>query len=311
MLSGTLRGSVQFISVAQSCPTLCDPMNRSTPGLPVHHQLPERLHKVKSFSKTEVTTAEGAGRGENTGSNPKDHRAKPNPQSCCSFFFVFQHFFQVTQIPGFGTLPCTITRFIPSPAASHCGTDREEGSASNTRELRTHWKEMDLKGQGTGRGARPRPWEPAGPGSRRSLGDKRPKSVLTLRPASGPRRLQPGLRNVCIPDCARPRGFSLQPQPSSRRGTRRGGPGTRDAGRSPPASARPGQHRPRSPARFAEGAMPALTAGLASPGLANKTTRGRSPADGRGLPLQGCLCANTRPHMSLFRLQSKLTFYIP
>ena len=33
--------SVQFSSVAQSCPTLCDPMNHSTPGLPVHHQLPE------------------------------------------------------------------------------------------------------------------------------------------------------------------------------------------------------------------------------------------------------------------------------
>ena len=33
--------SVQFSSVAQSCPTLCDPMNCSTPGLPVHHQLPE------------------------------------------------------------------------------------------------------------------------------------------------------------------------------------------------------------------------------------------------------------------------------
>ena len=30
--------SVQFSSVAQSCPTLCDPMNRSTPDLPVHHQ---------------------------------------------------------------------------------------------------------------------------------------------------------------------------------------------------------------------------------------------------------------------------------
>ena len=30
---------VQFSSVAQSCPTLCDPMNSSTPGLPVHHQL--------------------------------------------------------------------------------------------------------------------------------------------------------------------------------------------------------------------------------------------------------------------------------
>ena len=31
----------QFSSVAQSCPTFCDPMNRSTPGPPVHHQLPE------------------------------------------------------------------------------------------------------------------------------------------------------------------------------------------------------------------------------------------------------------------------------
>ena len=35
------KPSVQFSSVAQSCPILCDPMNRSTPGLPVHHQLPE------------------------------------------------------------------------------------------------------------------------------------------------------------------------------------------------------------------------------------------------------------------------------
>ena len=31
----------QFSSVAQSCPTLCNPKNRSMPGLPVHHQLPE------------------------------------------------------------------------------------------------------------------------------------------------------------------------------------------------------------------------------------------------------------------------------
>ena len=31
----------QFSSVAQLCPTLCDPMNCSTPGLPVYHQLPE------------------------------------------------------------------------------------------------------------------------------------------------------------------------------------------------------------------------------------------------------------------------------
>ena len=43
-------GSVQFSSVAQSCPSLCDPMNRSMPGLPVHHQLPEftetHVHRV-------------------------------------------------------------------------------------------------------------------------------------------------------------------------------------------------------------------------------------------------------------------------
>ena len=41
---------VQFSSVAQSCPTLCDPMNRSTPGLPVHHQLPEftQTHIIES-----------------------------------------------------------------------------------------------------------------------------------------------------------------------------------------------------------------------------------------------------------------------
>ena len=42
--------SVQFSSVAQSCPTLCDPMNCSTPGLPVHHRLPEftqtHVHQV-------------------------------------------------------------------------------------------------------------------------------------------------------------------------------------------------------------------------------------------------------------------------
>ena len=39
--------SVQFSSVSQSGPTLCDSMNRSTPGLPVHHQIPE-------FTQTDV-----------------------------------------------------------------------------------------------------------------------------------------------------------------------------------------------------------------------------------------------------------------
>ena len=41
--------SDQFSSVAQSCLTLCDPMNRRMPGLPVHHQLPE-------FTQTHIHT---------------------------------------------------------------------------------------------------------------------------------------------------------------------------------------------------------------------------------------------------------------
>ena len=44
------NASDQIRSVTQSCPTLCDPMNRSTPGLPDHHQLPEftqtHVHRV-------------------------------------------------------------------------------------------------------------------------------------------------------------------------------------------------------------------------------------------------------------------------
>ena len=48
------RSFSMFSSVAQSCPTLCDPMNRSTPGLPVHHQLPEstqtHVHRVGDVS---------------------------------------------------------------------------------------------------------------------------------------------------------------------------------------------------------------------------------------------------------------------
>ena len=48
MASGPIS-SVQFSSVTQLCPTLCDPMNCSTPGLPVHHQLPE-------FTQTHIHT---------------------------------------------------------------------------------------------------------------------------------------------------------------------------------------------------------------------------------------------------------------
>ena len=47
--------SVQFSSVAQSCPTLCNPMNCRTPGLPVHQQLPEftqtHVHRVSDATQ--------------------------------------------------------------------------------------------------------------------------------------------------------------------------------------------------------------------------------------------------------------------
>ena len=49
-LWGKIILKIQFSSVTQSCPTLCDPMNLSTTGLPVHHQLPEftqtHIHRV-------------------------------------------------------------------------------------------------------------------------------------------------------------------------------------------------------------------------------------------------------------------------
>ena len=54
-LNKYIISSVQFSSVTQSCPTPCDPMNRRTPGLPVHHQLPEftqtHVHRVHDAIK--------------------------------------------------------------------------------------------------------------------------------------------------------------------------------------------------------------------------------------------------------------------
>ena len=57
--------SVQFSSVAQSCPTLCDSMNCSTPGLPVHNQLPE-------FTQTHVHRVSDA-------IQPSHPRSSPSP----------------------------------------------------------------------------------------------------------------------------------------------------------------------------------------------------------------------------------------
>ena len=70
-------GSVQFSSVAQSCLTLCDPMNRSTPGLPVHHQLPE-------FTQTHVHRVSDAIQPSHPLSSP--FPLAPNPSQHQSLF---------------------------------------------------------------------------------------------------------------------------------------------------------------------------------------------------------------------------------
>ena len=64
--------SVQFSSVAQSCPTLCDPMNRIKPGLPVHHQLPD-------FTQTHVHRVSDAIQPSHPLSSPSP--PAPNPSS--------------------------------------------------------------------------------------------------------------------------------------------------------------------------------------------------------------------------------------
>ena len=69
--------SVQFSSVAQSCPTLCDPMNRSTPGLPVHQQLPE-------FTQTQVHRVSDTFQPSHPLSSPSP--LAPNPSQHQSLF---------------------------------------------------------------------------------------------------------------------------------------------------------------------------------------------------------------------------------
>ena len=61
--------SVQFSSAAQSCPTLRDPMSRSTPGIPVHHQLPEltQTRSPAALGGAQRRESSGAGEGKLSG----------------------------------------------------------------------------------------------------------------------------------------------------------------------------------------------------------------------------------------------------
>ena len=72
-----VRLILQFSSVAQSCPTRGDPMNRSTPGLPVHHQLPE-------FTQTHIYRVSNAIQPSHPLSSPSP--PAPNPSQHQSLF---------------------------------------------------------------------------------------------------------------------------------------------------------------------------------------------------------------------------------
>ena len=84
--------SVQFSSVTQSCPTLCDPMNCSTPGLPVHHQLPE-------FTQTHVHRVSDAIQPSHPLSSPSP--PAPNPSQHQSLFQWFNSLHEVAKVLEF------------------------------------------------------------------------------------------------------------------------------------------------------------------------------------------------------------------
>ena len=75
----------QFSSVAQSCPTLCDPINHSTPSLPVHHQLPEFTQPMSTESVM-----------------PSSHPFSVVPFSSCLQSFPVSGSFQMSQLLASG-----------------------------------------------------------------------------------------------------------------------------------------------------------------------------------------------------------------
>ena len=70
----------QFSSVANSCPTLCDPMNCSTPGLPVHHQLPEFTQTYDHQVGDAIQPSHPLSSPSPPAPNPSQHQSFPMSQ---------------------------------------------------------------------------------------------------------------------------------------------------------------------------------------------------------------------------------------
>ena len=80
LLDRTMWHCHQFSSVAQSCPTLCDPMNRSTPGLPVHHQLPEFTQTHVHWVSDAIQPSHPLSSPSPPALNPSQHQSLPVSQ---------------------------------------------------------------------------------------------------------------------------------------------------------------------------------------------------------------------------------------
>ena len=79
-LCGQQVTSDQIRSVAQSCPTLCNPMNRSTPGLPVHHQLPEFTQTHVHWLSDAIQPSYPLSSPSSLAPNPSQHQSFPMSQ---------------------------------------------------------------------------------------------------------------------------------------------------------------------------------------------------------------------------------------
>ena len=74
------RHNNTFSSVAQSCPTLCDPINCSIPGLPVHHQLPEFTHTHVHRVRDAIQPSHPLSSPSPPALNPSKHQSFPMSQ---------------------------------------------------------------------------------------------------------------------------------------------------------------------------------------------------------------------------------------
>ena len=90
--------SVQFSSVAQSCPTLCDPMKHSMPGLPVHHQIWE-------FTQTDVHWDSDAIQPSHPLSSPSPPASKPSQHQSFSMNQFFTWGGQSTGVSASASFP--------------------------------------------------------------------------------------------------------------------------------------------------------------------------------------------------------------